>query len=138
MPLHIAIRTTIKTPISKTQIERFIRCAQPVVVFPAEYDLSVVCVGEQVMQTLQRRYRNKLAVTNVLAFPYAENNGEVVLCIPVIQRQAKQKKVKFSEELLYLLSHGLLHLVGFDHVDSEIEAKRMEHLEQRIMQQCFR
>lgn len=138
MALHIAIRTTIKTPISKAQIERFIRCAQSIVAFPAEYDLSVVCVGEKVMQTLQRRYRHKLAATNVLSFPYDENTGEVVLCIPVIQRQAKQKKVKFSEELLYLLSHGLLHLVGFDHVDSDIDAERMEHLEQRIMQQCIR
>lgn len=136
MALHLAIRTTTKTPISKVQIERFIRCTQKLVAFPTEYDLSVVCVGETAMRNLQWRYRSKLTATNVLSFPYDETSGEVVLCIPVIQRQAKAKQVKFPAELLYLLSHGLLHLVGFDHVGSNQQAKRMERLEQRMLRQC--
>lgn len=138
MALQIAIRTTIKTPINKVQIERFIRCAQQVKPFPADYELSVVCVGERAMQTLQQRYRNKPKATNVLSFPYDKTSGEVVLCIPIIQRQAKAKGVSFSSELLYLLSHGLLHLVGFDHVGSVKQAEHMERFEQRILNQCSR
>lgn len=138
MALQLEIRTTTKTPINKVQIERFVRCAAKVAAFPSNYELSVVCVGERAMQTLQRKYRNKPKATNVLSFPYDEASGEVVLCIPIIQRQAKAKQVKFSEELLYLLSHGLLHLIGFDHVGSEKEAERMERLEQRMLRQCYR
>lgn len=137
MALKLAIRTTTKTPISKARIEKFIRCVEKAVKFPPGYELSVVCVGTRAMQTLQRSYRHKSYATNVLSFPYDARSGEVVLCIPVIQQEAKVKGVKFSQELLYLLSHGLLHLLGFDHVGSVKQAERMEQLEQRMLRQCY-
>ena len=106
--------------------------------FPAGYQLSIVLVGEARMRGLNKAYRKKDKSTNVLSFDYDKFSGEVVLCVPVIRRQAHAKGVSLTQELLYLLSHGLLHLQGFDHEGAEREALRMEALETRMMNICYR
>lgn len=85
-------------------------------------------VTENAIQSLNKTYRGKDASTDVLSFSeYSDkvsiqaehkkeiNLGDVILSCEVIQRQAKEDGVSSSRELAYLLSHGVLHLLGYDH-----------------------
>lgn len=137
IPLILAIRTTTTARINIRAVETFIRCAARQAHFPAGYELSVALVGRQAMKTFNTRYRGKPQATNVLSFEYNPHCGEIVLCVPVIQRQAKAKGVSFQSELVYLTNHALVHLTGLDHEQSESQARRMEAKEYQIMQLCY-
>ena len=97
-------------------------------------ELSVVFVGSRKMKLLNSRYRGLRKVTDVLSFPLADENlpsafdvlGDIVICIPEALSQAKHFQVTFYNELLRLLVHGLLHLIGYDHEADTIERRRME------------
>ena len=93
------------------------------------------------MRRLNRERRGDSAVTDVLSFGPAPARvqapalatGEVVICLPVARSQAKRLGHAWSEELVVLLVHGLLHVAGFDHHWSA-DAVRMRRLEARILQ----
>ena len=88
-------------------------------------DLSVALVGDKAMRRLNRAYRGQDRVTDVLSFPDPESLGEIVIDCAQIKRQASRYGRSFEEELLFMLGHGLLHLLGFD--DKE-EKDRQEML----------
>ena len=89
---------------------------------------------------LNREYRgrghpSKDYATNVLSFPYTtapELEGDLVLCLPVIIREAAEQNKPFRHHLAHLLIHGVLHLQGFDHED-EFAAEEMETLERKLL-----
>lgn len=134
----VAIHSTLRLPLSQRRMRAFVECAQRQVRFSPNYELSIVLVGPTRMQRLNQEYRGKAQPTNVLSFSYDALHGEIVLCPAVIKPQAKAKQVSFSEELLYLLGHGLLHLKGMDHEQSARAALRMEAVEDKLMQVCYR
>jgi len=80
-------------------------------------DISVAFIGERRMRTLNRIYRGKDAVTDVLSFVEAGERrraGEVVLCYQQIKRQAKRQGTSVQTELVFIFVHGLLHVLGYD------------------------
>lgn len=102
--------------------------------------VSLVLLGDKKVRKLNRIYRNKNRVTDVLAFgdfsvPGGDKNflGEIVICLPQARRQARKHKVSFKEEAARLLIHGLLHLKGYDHEKGGKEAKKMFDLQERIL-----
>jgi probable rRNA maturation factor len=110
---------------------------------PAE--LSVRIVGAREGRSLNRRYRGRDYATNVLSFPadMAEGVklpkgvkmpllGDLVLCAPVIAREAREQKKPLAAHYAHLTVHGALHLLGWDHED-EREAECMEQLEREIL-----
>lgn len=103
-------------------------------------ELSLDLVGDGRMRRLNRQYRRKDRTTDVLAFAMRESAspvsallGDVVISVPTAQRQAKEGGRSLSEELAWLLVHGVLHLCGYDHERSETEARRMKRREQAIL-----
>ncbi|GJL56269.1 MAG: endoribonuclease YbeY [Nitrospirales bacterium] len=103
-------------------------------------ELSLELVGNTRMQTLNRRYRHQNRPTDVLAFPLWEGPGprtallgDVVISIPTAKRQAAAYGHSIDRELLQLLIHGILHLVGYDHERGALEARRMKRKEQTIL-----
>ena len=79
-------------------------------------ELSVAIVCDARMKTLNKKYRNKNRVTDVLAFDYGlpfNGQGEIVICLSQAKRQAKKLKHSLKQELATLLIHGILHLVGY-------------------------
>ena len=89
------------------------------------------------MRALNRQYRNKDKPTDVLSFPLADELcpnllGDVVISIDTAQRQAQRRKHALQEEILTLLIHGILHLVGYDHEVSRSEAIRMHKKEREV------
>ena len=102
-------------------------------------DLSLTLVGKTRMQKLNRTYRQRDYATDVLAFPMQDATqslsafiGDVVICVPVALSQASRFGNTPDEEILRLLIHGTLHLLGYDHESTEREAKRMKRKEQAI------
>ena len=77
-------------------------------------------------------YRKKNKATNVLSFPYGKGSGDVVLCHPVIAREARAQGKSVAAHYAHLVVHGILHLRGYDH-EKKRDAERMERREVRIL-----
>ena len=92
-------------------------------------------VAEAEGRRINRAYRGKDYATNVLTFIYGEKplEGDVVICAPVVAREAKRQGKSVAAHHAHLLVHGLLHLQGFDH-ERRAEAERMEARERRILE----
>jgi probable rRNA maturation factor len=84
---------------------------------------------------LNRRYRGRDSATNVLTFVYgtAPLEGDVVICAPVVAREAREQGKPVEAHYAHLVVHGLLHLQGMDHERSAAEARRMERREREIL-----
>lgn len=107
----------------------------------AEAEVCVALVGDTKMRRLNRTYRNKDRTTDVLAFAYREVKsdvapllGDVVISIPAARRQAKACSHSLDAEVLRLLIHGVLHLVGYDHERSRQQARRMRQKETELFE----
>ena len=105
----------------------------------AEISLRLVDIDE--MTELNSTYRGKTGPTNVLSFPAdlpAELDlpflGDIVICAPVVRREAEEQHKTFQAHWAHMAVHGTLHLLGYDHIDEE-EAVAMEALETRILTQ---
>ena len=91
-------------------------------------ELSVVTVGEKRIGTLNRKYRKKNKPTDILSFNYGEA-GEIVICPEQVRKNAKEYKSTFKQELIKVLIHGVLHLLGYDHEKSSQKAEIMRRRE---------
>lgn len=103
----------------------------------AEAVLTVRFVDEPEGRTLNRTYRGKDYATNVLTFAYAEHeddpvSGDIVLCCPVVEREAVEQGKPLEAHYAHLIVHGALHAQGYDHED-DTEAREMEALETDIL-----
>ncbi|MDR7090266.1 rRNA maturation RNase YbeY [Cellvibrio fibrivorans] len=105
----------------------------------AEAEVSVYIVDEDESQELNAQYRGRDYPTNVLSFPadIAEEVGvpllgDLVVCAPVVEREAQEQGKTLQAHWAHMLIHGTLHLVGFDHIDDD-EAEAMETLETLIL-----
>ena len=95
-------------------------------------ELSVRIVGTEEGQALNRQYRGKDYATNVLTFDYAREpvvSADLVLCGPVVEREAREQGKTLERHYAHLLVHGTLHAQGYDHELGEREALEMEALE---------
>lgn len=110
-----------------------------------EFDVVVRVVDERESRALNYRFRQKDKATNVLAFPAADGAevpglpakpertlGDMAVCGPVLEREARLQGKSPAGHWAHLLVHGTLHLLGYDH-RSEDEALQMERLETRIL-----
>lgn len=111
---------------------------------PACYELSVKLSDDAEVQRLNAAYRGKDKPTNVLSFPMLQPDfmeataladdgeillGDVILAHETCAREAEEKGVSLADHATHLIVHGVLHLLGYDHVDDEQEAKAMERME---------
>ena len=88
-------------------------------------DVSVAFVDDDAMKNLNRKFRHKNRTTDVLTFP-AEDGCEIVISLDQARRQARQEKHSLATELRYLLVHGLLHGLGYDHETDDGEMNELE------------
>jgi probable rRNA maturation factor len=97
--------------------------------------VTVRYVAELESRRLNRRFRGRDYATNVLSFPYASRplEGDLVICAPVVAREAREQGKDVRAHHAHMLVHGLLHLAGYDHERSARQAARMESRERRIL-----
>ena len=95
-------------------------------------EITVRVVDAEEGQQLNREFRGKDYATNVLTFDYAQSPlvmADLVLCAPVVAREAKENRKTLADHYAHLLVHGTLHAQGYDHETSERDALEMEALE---------
>lgn len=102
-------------------------------------EVSLYIVDEDESQELNNQYRGKDYPTNVLSFPADIPEevgvpllGDLVVCAPVVEREAQEQGKTLAAHWAHMLVHGSLHLLGFDHIDDG-EAEEMEALETEII-----
>ena len=102
-------------------------------------ELSIRLVDSTEGRELNRQYRSKDYATNVLSFPVELPPGiklpllgDLVICAPVVAREAAEQDKKRRDHYAHLTVHGVLHLLGQDH-EIETDAERMEAIERRIL-----
>lgn len=103
-------------------------------------ELTIVFLDKGAAKKINFRYRKKNYPTDVLSFDGDGqlSMGELILCPQIIERQAKQHHLSFREELGYLLLHGILHLLGYEHERSYREAELMFQLQDKAFDQLCR
>ena len=104
-------------------------------------EIALKIVDESEGAALNQQYRGSQGATNVLSFPFAAVTpeplpmlGDLVICAPVVAREAAEQNKSSEAHWAHMLVHGVLHLLGHDHLTDE-DAERMEALETQIMQQ---
>lgn len=96
-----------------------------------EYSLSIAYVSKNKSRELNKKYRKKDRATNVLSFSLRKDMGELILCIDVIKKEAKDLGKTPDKWLGFLVIHGILHLKGLKH------SARMERAEEKYDQKYF-
>lgn len=93
----------------------------------ARKELTIVFLDPQEARATNKQFRGKDYATDVLSFDSLspESLGELILCPQVLKKQAEEHGLKFREELGYMLLHGILHLLGYDHETSAKDAEKM-------------
>ncbi|HWA12683.1 MAG TPA: rRNA maturation RNase YbeY [Burkholderiales bacterium] len=98
-------------------------------------EVTLRLVGAREGRALNRRFRGRDYATNVLTFAYDDTaplTGDIVICLPVVEREARRQDKGRDAHLAHLVVHGMLHLQGYDHQGGK-EALAMERLETGIV-----
>jgi len=104
-----------------------------------EAELTIRIVDEKEGSALNEKWRHGVGATNVLSFPFdcppdipLSLLGDIVICAPLVAREAKAQNITLDAHWAHLVIHGVLHLLGYDH-KKEAEAEKMENLERHLL-----
>ena len=133
--LELTVQKAVNSPglPTNTELRRWLAAA-----LEQSAAITMRFVGTAEGRRLNREYRNRDYATNVLSFDYGSAGlgqvlaGDIVLCAPVLRREARAQGKALSAHIAHLTVHGALHLQGHDH-QSPGAAARMEALEKRIL-----
>ncbi len=120
-----------RAALARHKVSRWIRHA-----LALDAEITVRIVGIEEGQQLNRDYRRKDYATNVLTFDYTQEpivTADLVLCAPVVAREAAEQNKTLAEHYAHLIVHGALHAQGWDHETSEQDAQEMEAYETEIL-----
>lgn len=115
----------------------------------ADHEVTILLTDDQEIAKLNARYRDKNSPTNVLAFPFSYEHknetaalpqrqlGDLVISIDTASEEARKYKQSFSYRMCWLITHGVLHLYGYDHERSEKDERLMQKKEQELLSKLF-
>jgi probable rRNA maturation factor len=127
-----ALEGTWSEVLTNRKVRKWVRAA---IQQPAKFVIR--CVGTAEGKKLNEQFRGQNHATNVLTFTLHDPTtksleADLILCMPVVVREAKEQKKEVNDHLVHLIIHGVLHAQGFDHED-ETDALAMENLEIAIL-----
>jgi len=130
--LNLSVQHAVRHEASphRPQVLRWLRAAQE-----GAATVSVRFVDVDEGRALNRDYRHKDYATNVLSFVYDSEPvvGDLVVCVPVVLREAQEQGKAAAAHFAHLIVHGMLHLQGYDHETGARDARRMEARERDIL-----
>ena len=121
------------------QAQHLVEAAAAAALRHAEFDVDAVTIlltDDESVRDLNDRFRGKDYATNVLTFPYDTEPtvcGDIVICAPVVAREAAEQGKPLAAHYAHLVMHGVLHLLGHDHETSDADAETMEAHERRLL-----
>lgn len=115
-------------------------CKAAILPYQESAELTIRVVDEEESLALNSAYRQKDYATNVLSFPADLPDefldipllGDLIICAPVVRKEAEQQQKAIEAHWAHMITHGCLHLLGFDHEDQE-DAIEMESIEQALL-----
>lgn len=126
-----AIEEVLKKTASSTLMKKWVRAATS-----QSGLLTLRFANPAESKKLNAAFRNKNYASNVLTFPYDLSRdtltADIIFCLPVIQKEAKEQNKTLKAHLAHLIVHGCLHAQAYDH-ESEKDATKMENLETKIL-----
>jgi probable rRNA maturation factor len=140
MTLELDLQIALEMPglPAEADFRRWTEAALTGAGYPKDTELTIRVVNEAEITALNETYRHKQGPTNVLSFPFEAPPGvesallgDVVICAPVVLREAVNQEKSVEAHWAHLTIHGVLHLLGYDH--DEAQAEIMESLEIRIL-----
>ena len=135
---------------SNTELEDLIKlvtktCFETEKIDKTDLYLSVTLSKENYIHRINKEYRKVDRPTDVLSFPMFEKNeiplektgipdvlGDIIICVPIVEKQAIEYEHSFKRELAYMLVHGFYHLMGYDHMQED-EKKVMREKEEIVL-----
>jgi len=124
-----------------SQLEQWVDAVLQELKIDKDLELTIRAVGLKESAGLNKIYRKINKPTNVLSFPFnpppflkSNTLGDLVICVPVVIKEAKKQHKTEESHWAHLIIHGMLHLFGHDHEDA-MSAQKMEDLEIKIMQE---
>lgn len=131
-PLSLGVQYAVKGDAlpTRAEVRKWVRATGP-----GAAEVTVRFVDADEGRRLNAQFRGKDYATNVLTFVYAERPalaGDLVLCLPVVLREADEQGKPVIAHFAHLVVHGMLHLQGYDH-ESDAEARIMEEREREIL-----
>ncbi len=139
MSLQLDVQIASESPSlpSPSQFENWLEVGLQGLQESAQLTIRVVDLEEGA--ALNEQWRNRQGATNVLSFPATDEKqfmpdllGDVVICAPVVEREAQEQGKPLEAHWAHLVIHGLLHLLGYDHQD-DVQANTMESMETGIL-----
>lgn len=121
--------------LSKSYITAVWEAVENTTKIPQKGIIHIIVVWPEEMERLNTSYRKKTGPTDILTFPYLHSvekatdiAGEIYLCLEKIHLYAQERGVSYEEQLKYIIIHGLIHMMGYDH-ETEEQATEMEKIE---------
>jgi probable rRNA maturation factor len=133
-----------KAAINKKNIPLMIAAAAKILKLKTDFEITVLLVGSKKIRELNREFRHKDKVTDVLSFSQKEGEkivlpvkeagylGDIVICYPVLKKQARLMRHSPEKEFNFLLIHGFLHLLGYND-QTQKEYRQMEKIQNKIL-----
>lgn len=140
--IDLEINNQTKARIPRKKLEDILILVNKKLKIKKKNKVSLAFVSPFQIKKLNKQYRKKDQVTDVLSFeeldfPDPEGSmGEIIICSARAISQAKEFKHSFAKEVVRLTLHGYLHLLGYDHIKNS-EAEIMEGLEEKIMKEFY-
>lgn len=143
--VHVQLAPGSRGRITAAELRRVARGVMAAEDVAPSVEVEVVLADEATVRDLNRLYRGKDEPTDVLSFAALEGEafmaspeeapslGEIVICLPVAEAQALAAGRAVAGEVAHLLTHGLLHLLGYDHEEDEAESQRMKAREDGLL-----
>ena len=138
--MKVSINNAGSFKIPKKQINRLFRVLDGFFPHHKNHEVSLAFVNDSEIRKHNRRYRHKDKPTDVLSFPEITENfhlgsdscGEIIISYPTAKKQAVEGLKTVTQEIIFLLIHGFLHLMGFDHLNKKDE-QEMKGLEKTVL-----
>ncbi|MBV2167565.1 MAG: rRNA maturation RNase YbeY [Bdellovibrio sp.] len=124
----------IENLVKELQKRRLIKASRP------QKEFTLVFLDKKPAQKINKEFRGKDYATDVLSFDSMDPSsfGELVLCPEVLKRQAQEHKLSYQVELGYMILHGTLHLLGYDHETNEKDAREMFALQDALFEKLLK